>query len=481
MGRNPQNEANHSGVHVLLGTLTILVLATIVRIWGASGDLWLDEVLSIEATQKIKNPWEVFTKIHEDNNHYINSIWLYWVASSGSVLACRAVSLLAGAATVILAGLIGLRCNRVNAVFSVWIAAFSYVLILYSSEARGYSLAMCCAFAAFYLQSCYIERKRWYLAVAISFALILGLLAHLSFVCIILTLLVWLLLIGIREHWRVGEIVQRAVLCYALPSVVVLVLYLVDIRELEVNGGSTSLSLMQGYRTALAWILGTLNSWMAVSIVCYFALFILGVGVGMLWREKDDSAMFYPLAILIFPLVQAGFSPAAIYYVRYFIVGGIFVLLLFSWLLADLYRRGGSWRVVSLIALIGYTGLNGVNIGDLLRHGRGQNKEALSYIAENTDGQNVSISGNHDYRIRPMVEYYGSGGGLQGKTVTYYPNDAWPAGGVNWIVVQIESNEKPLPPWQSFPDTHGNRFVIMKTFQSAPLSGLHWFVYRRNE
>jgi hypothetical protein len=49
----------------------LLVAAMAIRICGAWNDLWLDEIWSLTLVGPISSPWQVFTQIHHDNNHYL--------------------------------------------------------------------------------------------------------------------------------------------------------------------------------------------------------------------------------------------------------------------------------------------------------------------------------------------------------------------------------------------------------------------------
>ena len=142
----------------------ILVAAAAVRIGAARGDLWLDEIWSLRATSQISSPLEVFTKIHYDNNHYLNSLWLYCVGLHGNSLEYRALSIVAGVGAVAMAWLVGRRRSAAAGLLSMLVAAFSYVMVVYSSEARGYLAAVFFALLSFYLLDRHFETKRWWLA-----------------------------------------------------------------------------------------------------------------------------------------------------------------------------------------------------------------------------------------------------------------------------------------------------------------------------
>ena len=64
-------------------------------------------------------------------------------------------------------------------------------MILYSSEARGYALAVFFALAAFDLLDRYLDTRRWPSAAGFSVCVILGFLSQLTFVSFYLATLAW--------------------------------------------------------------------------------------------------------------------------------------------------------------------------------------------------------------------------------------------------------------------------------------------------
>ena len=59
--------------------LLIVAVAALLRARSAMNDLWMDEIWSVELVRELHSPLEIFTKIHHDNNHYLNSLFIYFV------------------------------------------------------------------------------------------------------------------------------------------------------------------------------------------------------------------------------------------------------------------------------------------------------------------------------------------------------------------------------------------------------------------
>jgi hypothetical protein len=125
--------------------------------------------------------------------------------------------------------------------------------------------------------------------------------------------------------------------------------------------------------------------------------------------------------------------------------------------------------------MAGYIGVNGWLTLTLFKYGRGDYSDAARFLADHTKGSVVTVGGDLDFRIGTVVEFYGPLA-MGGKTVKYYVRKSWPREGPEWFIAQTESVNSPVPPGEQFTDESGNTYEWVKTFQSAPLSGLHWFV-----
>src|SRR5882757_2275379 len=54
-----------------------IVLAVVLRFWASLDNFWLDEIWSWMMAAQLKSPLEVVTRLHHDNNHYVNTFVLY--------------------------------------------------------------------------------------------------------------------------------------------------------------------------------------------------------------------------------------------------------------------------------------------------------------------------------------------------------------------------------------------------------------------
>lgn len=450
-----------------------LVIAAALRIRGASNDLWLDEIWSLKLAGQISSPLQVFTNIHQDNNHYLNTLWLYICGFRGDWVGYRIVSIVAGVGSVALAGMIGRRRDARTAGFAMALVALGYVQILYSSEARGYSTVVLFSFLSFYELDKFLEKQDWRSAVLFSISSILGFASHLVFFNFFCAAWVWSAWHFAKSGLGLVPVIKRLLACHAAPAVFLLVLYFVDIRHQVALGGTGNGAAV--YLDSFAWTFGSPPGRLGVILAGLLAAGLFLAGVSILRREGVDSWVFFVGVIVVFPILLMIVRHSDVLYVRYFIVGMSFLLLLFGVVLATLWRGDLLGRILCACLTAGFIGVNGWLTSTLFTYGRGDYSDAARFLAEHTKGSIVTVGGDIDFRIGTVVEFYGPLA-MGGKTVKYYVRKSWPRGGPEWFISQTESVNDPVPPGEQFTDETGNIYEWVKSFQSAPLSGLHWFV-----
>jgi hypothetical protein len=186
-----QGEARRSPTGFYLAGALVLLAALALRIMAARGELWLDEIWSLNLLTLASSPLDIFWRLTHDNNHHLNSLYLYYLGDDASVLARRSLAIGFGVAGVAMAGLIGLRRGRSAALITMGLMALSYPMIHYSSEARGYGPMMFFVLLAFYGLEGFLNERRmaysWLFALAIS----LGFLSHMTIVFACLAFGLW--------------------------------------------------------------------------------------------------------------------------------------------------------------------------------------------------------------------------------------------------------------------------------------------------
>jgi uncharacterized membrane protein len=170
------------------------VVGTVVRVFAAQNDLWFDEVWTLELLrQRVHSFGDVFINIKHATAHHLVSLWMWLVGQNASALTYRLPSVLASIGTVALAGFIGARRSRLEGYTAVILTSWSYLLIHYGTEARGYSLAIFFALLAWYALQQFEETRSWIWTIVFWSAVILGFLAQLEFAVCFAGLVAWAL------------------------------------------------------------------------------------------------------------------------------------------------------------------------------------------------------------------------------------------------------------------------------------------------
>lgn len=116
----------------------LLLVGVIYRVLGMRGALRLDELWAPERARSLPNAKAIFTGYYSENNHFIQSAWLFIVQESGESVVHRLFSFVC---SLSLLGLLYIGAKQKDGHYR-WLfilVATSYVFVLYGTEARGYS------------------------------------------------------------------------------------------------------------------------------------------------------------------------------------------------------------------------------------------------------------------------------------------------------------------------------------------------------
>ncbi len=336
-----------SGWHV--AAALVIVLAAVVRLWAADGDLWLDEIWSYGLTGMIDAPWKVFTQVRHDNNHHLISLWISLLGFEVAPPMVRAPSIFAGIGTVLLAAAIARRWGLHAMLIATVLTGSSYVTINYSAEARGYSLAGFFALAAFLALERYLDTNRWQPLLLFWMLVPLGFFSHLTFLHFYCGAVIWSVARWLRCGLYGRALLAKTAFCHAWPLLFLVTFYFVSLRGMEIGGGDRpsfpavivkALSLSVGGPIALS------------SDQLLIALLAAGGGIAalvLMYRDGSDLWAFFLTTIFLSPLFLLVEQPHSGLFVRYFFVNIVFNLLLITYLLgarARLVRSAVSpaWR-----------------------------------------------------------------------------------------------------------------------------------------
>jgi hypothetical protein len=356
-----------------LAIVAVVALAALVRLAATWNDLWLDEIWTLNLLGTLHSPLEILTSLHHDNNHVLNSFFLYLLKPLGSDWLYRLPALLAGIATVGLGAWLATlddvpaTTTQSRALMAAIVLGVSLPLIQYGSEARGYAMALAFGLAAIALAVRDDVRPMSASAPAVWALLVLAFLSHALALHVMTGLAAWAAVRAFRRDGALGAIGTLA-WWFAVPFAAFGAFWWWFLRGITVGGSNR-----EGIGPPLARALATVSGLpgdvpLAVSLVL-----VLGVAAAGLWviaQRKSDLWVLFVIGMIVSPIALAIANPTNNYAERYFLVSMLLWLLLLAQLLAWLVARGGPARIAALVALAVFGVANGARVADLLRDGR---------------------------------------------------------------------------------------------------------------
>jgi len=457
----------------------VMGLAAIVRIIATHNDLWLDELISLRIANAVKTPWQIFSGVHNDNNHYLNTLFLYWVRRQNYAPLYRYLSVVWGVALVPAGYWLLARRSRVEAVILAGLLACSYPLIHFSSEARGYSGALlgcmlACAALANWMAQGEGKAPSFFLGLTYGLALALALLSHLTACLIWFPLAAGSLIILACRSGRVKWICWWAGLNF-LPAAVLAALYFLDLRFLTELGGAP-MSVLHGLGRLLALGVGwpvkdAATGWIVIALLAGLAV----------WQLVAEQKAGEPLALLLgliylMPFLCAVLIQPEFFSPRYFLVILPFAYVAPAMLLARLVGTRQRRMVLGAVLALFLAGQAHLYF-NFLRVGRGHFAEALEYMMKHSPSPRVTVGSNQDFRSSVELAYYAPRV-LRNRQLVYVPQENHASFQPDWYILHEEGYEAPGP---AVLNAAGDpAWYRVAYFGAAELSGQAWTIYSRH-
>jgi hypothetical protein len=464
-----------SSTPLLLLTL-LVVLAAILRLIATHNDLWLDEIISLRIANAVKTPWQIFTAVHNDNNHYLNTLYLYFLKNHDYPSACRYLSVVCGVALVPAGYWLLVRRSKVEAVILAGLLACSYPLIHFSSEARGYSgvllgSMLACTALARWMDHQERKERSLLLGLIYGMALVLAIASHLT-ACLIWFPLALGSLIALADRpGRLRWIALWAALNLP-PASVLAALYVLDLRFLTQLGGQP-MTVMQGLGRLLALSL----SWPTkdAATVWILAVPLLALTIWQLnaeWKMREPLSIFLSLIYLTTLLCALRLRPT-FFSPRYFLVILPFVYVSVAMLLARLVRtRAGRLTLAAVLAL--FVGGQARLYTKFLQVGRGQLTAALNYMVMRTPSTPLKVASDQDFRLNVELGYYAPRV-LGNRQILIVPGESAGVSQPDWYILHSEGYEPPGPARFNIPGQP--TWYRAAYFGASELSGQAWTIY----
>lgn len=460
---------------VLLLLAGLIAVAAVVRFIPIHNELWLDELVSLHMATTVKTPWQIFTTIHKDNNHYLNTLYLYVVKNQKPPAAYRYLALLWGILLVPAGYWFLARRSRVDGALLAVLLAFSYPLIHFSAEARGYTGALlgstlAAGALARWMSEENSKSRSFFLAMIYAAGLILAILSHLTSVLICFPLAAGSLVILLERRQRIRW-AARWFAINALPGAVFAAIYFFDLRFLIEMGGEP-MTVSHGLSRLLALSLGWPGT--GTRTIWILAAPLLGLLAWRLARERKSGEPLWLALVLIYamPAVCMLVLKPGFFAPRYFVIVLPFLYAGIAMLLSGL--SGNPGRRIALAAVLAlFVAGQGRLYARFLRVGQGQFTAALGYMIAHTPSARLTVTSNQDFRSTTELSYYAPRL-LKHQQLLYVPQ------GVNsvqpeWYILHEEGSQPPGPATLSVEGQP--TWFRAAYFGSAELSGQAFTIY----
>lgn len=435
----------------------ICIAGLLLRLLCARGDLWLDEIWSIQLAEQASSPLDIFDSLHHDNNHYLNTLGAYVLNGSPYLWLYRLPAVLAGTLAIAVAAKCG-RSTRESIVLAI-LFAFSFLFVFYSSEARGYAYVMLFALAAYVVANSSMPTLKKTLA--FTAVCTLGFLSHLTFLYAFA---------GFAAAGLISAVQNRNFretrLWMTLPSALfALFLWYIDIRHLQFGGDQPS--------SLLANLADTANLMMGARLG-YFAgfamLLVIAVAAARVLASKYENPQdkaFFITTILLAPAVLLLIREQSYLSARYFLIPAVFAMILIARAISSLPTK------ILTCFLIAFALSNVYAVVKQTQETRGRYSEALAYMC--ADGK--IVGGDHDLRIAMVANFYArrteACAGfryLEILEISQTPPD--------WII--LSSLDRDQTPAASISPPGAGKFTFTREFHSGDMSGWSWWIYKRD-
>jgi hypothetical protein len=463
---------------VALGVAVVVAAGLAVRLWCAGGPLWLDEIWSIENLAPLTHWWQVFWGISHDNNHFLNSLWLWFATGlTADPRALRAPSIMMGTLTVAMMARIAARHSAPAALAAAALTGASYFFVNYSVEARGYAgmaLAIAVAFDATERAAARPEsRARFVFGAAAG----IGLLWHLAMAPVIALFA----LIQLGEQRRAlgrWEPAAAATLRFLAPTVLAVIPAFAFVVAGVLVVGRLTIGGVRAFNAgqALAAIADMARDTVGLPLATPNALIVaigaVGVLIALRWRlVRDDRRIAYAVILLALPAAVFIIRPPNAHIPRYYLVCALFLILLIAEAFGSLWRAG-AWRRSAAFAalaamLVGDAGL-------LIRYQASKQTAWPQALAAIADSGQVVVASSFDDRVGKLIAYYNR----EHTPLDLVPRANWCARRPQWFIAET-ANIADLPPDLDLPAGDCRvRFAFVRRYESWGLSPVGWALYR---
>ncbi len=459
---------------LVIGVLTLIGL--VLRIAGAQGDLWLDEIWNMRLVQRAGSLPAIFFGLPYDTNHLLASAWLWLVGPTAGSVMMRASAVLIGTLAVPAAAYLAARRDPRAATIAMAFVSTNVLFVAYGSEARGYAGLLTAGLVAIgSAEQLAVGPPRlgpWLLLVA---SVAFGTFSHLTMATISLALAMTILVKAItgasRDLWRSLAAIWSALFIGSAPALVCLVVTALVHSPFHVgdntpfSGISTLLGVGRLSEALLGWPLTVAD----VGIATLFATILVCFGLAIV---PPAQRIFPSIAIFGLLLINAVLHVPNEHFARFHLVAALGAIVLLIDVSAILLKGGAKAKFVFLAVLGVVFAGNLINLARFLKDARGHALVATQTIGADGATRVALTAGQPLKETRTVLDWFAMPRGLD---ITVEPLDcARPA---PWLIRSFDPTEIHAAPDVLVPAPCHALYRRRALYPAYGLSGFTWQLY----
>lgn len=391
---------------------SIAFFGVVLRVLMIRDAFWVDEILSWIYAKNAQTLLDIF-QTPEDNNHFIYTTFLFLLGDQPQWILYRLPSLVFGLLSIGIAGVVARRFGGGASLMSMLLFASSTLMVIHSTQARGYSLALFLGLLAYELTVRYSLHGQWTTSLIFWCVSTLGFLSHLTFLLIFFALLPWML-------WHCRQCRTREILLftqwYGIPLLLLFILYKILYSPMTF-ALHPDITLLEAMVQNMTWPLGLPPTQaFATASLLFFALSCT-VGLSSLKKEHPADFLFY-LSLLCFAFFLPFITIVDRFWgIRFALVAIAFLYILLGKTLSNLMTTGRAGKTLATAFLVIFVFSNTVQTLRVVTEGRSVFPTVLATILDTTQGADVSLGSNQPLALIESQFYVMRE--TPGKTITF--------------------------------------------------------------
>lgn len=479
MNRPRDDTVTVAPAHFRWITIGLLVVSAVaLRYQILYNDFWMDEIVSLYFARKATHPIQIVTLIHHDNNHVLNTLFIYLLGHRDHWFYYRLLSFFTGIGSLGILYFLFRKEDPAARITALAFLAFSPLHLVLSTDARGYASMVFFCLLSLLVYRRYVKRRTIQVLDILLFnsAIILGFLSHLTFIHWYFGLAAWAICRWIIRETGNRDLIKEMWCFHLVPVLFMSGYYYLHVQHIAIGGGPV-FTIAQVLKECVAEFTGVLGHDQFSLAGLIVAMLIFAGAIALLISRRSSEVVFFLFSILLSPALLIFTVKPELLYDRYFYVSMFSFMVLLAWFLSYLSRKGPAGKISYILLTTVLLMCNAAGVSRVLQHGRGGYLEALRFIARSSGQETVHVGSDCDFRNGFIVDYFTPFvRKATGKTVRYLEMDKWPTGGIEWIISH-DSEYNPAPDASIIVEEV--EYNLAKICPYGGYTGWNWYVYRK--